>query len=639
MGFKKGFGGVLLWDKYLNLPQMKTLFYLYVFLFIGNYCYSQDVEELPAQPWEELVEMNNHEYSKISKWNKDVYVELIGNYNKQDSLEVDRIIKKYNLITETITIKFATDNNANFKIKFLNKYVYDKYDSSRKINDQIFTDQKRNYKKVELYLYLVDKTNSEIRKSLESSIVDRLVAGAFPYSISRTKRNSIFNSYTDKKNITKPLNSEDLAIIKEVYKKGFEKRLQKAEQQFSYVLKNIENSKIKNRDRNLWWVRNPISVIILPALIFILFSIYVLSKVNNILVRKINKSWLRFLIFILAIIFFVDVLIIFFVSTFDFLTIPDNYRKIPFVREDTILTTIMVSLFSMPVLLLIRSIELKIQEKVNSILQKTALIFISTGFSPFLLICLFYLGISSGESNMQGGYATLANIFVCLMIVAVLRALISYFIFKERNLIIENEKKLSNLRELKAKAELKSLQSQINPHFLYNSLNSIASLAPIDSVKTQKMAHSLSDLFKYSINRKGKKMSTVKDEIEMVTSYLSIEKIRFGDRLQFDIEVDKSLENYEIPLFLIQPLVENAVKHGISQNEGNGQIILKIEKLTDELVISVKDNGPNFPEGLVSGHGLQTVYDLLRLSYGDKASLNWTNTPEKIISITIAEIV
>jgi sensor histidine kinase YesM len=178
------------------------------------------------------------------------------------------------------------------------------------------------------------------------------------------------------------------------------------------------------------------------------------------------------------------------------------------------------------------------------------------------------VSISEGQ-NKQGGYTTLANIFVGLMILATIRSLISYFIFKERNLIIENEAKLSNLRELKAKAELKSLQSQINPHFLYNSLNSIASLAPIDAAKTQQMAHSLSDLFKYSINRKGKKTSTVKDEIEMVKSYLEIEKIRFGDRLQFDIDVDKDIEDYEIPLFLIQPLVENAVKHGISQNEGN----------------------------------------------------------------------
>ena len=233
-------------------------------------------------------------------------------------------------------------------------------------------------------------------------------------------------------------------------------------------------------------------------------------------------------------------------------------------------------------------------------------------------------------------YTIVTNI---ALILAFGRGLLIYLNYFSESLVKQKDVELSKLKELHAQAETKLLQSQINPHFLYNSLNSIASLAPIDSVKTQKMAHSLSDLFKYSINRKGKKMSTVKDEIEMVKAYLDIEKIRFGDRLQFDIEVDNAIENYEIPLFLIQPLVENAVKHGISQNEGNGLIVLKIEKDENELIISVSDNGPNFPEGLVSGHGLQTVFDLLRLSYGDSASLNWTNIPKKMITITIPETV
>ncbi|MDD7915295.1 sensor histidine kinase [Polaribacter ponticola] len=201
--------------------------------------------------------------------------------------------------------------------------------------------------------------------------------------------------------------------------------------------------------------------------------------------------------------------------------------------------------------------------------------------------------------------------------------------------MLDNELKLSNLRELKTKAELKSLQAQINPHFLYNSLNSIASLAPIDAEKTQKMAHSLSDLFKYSINRKNENTGTIKEEIEMVKTYLEIEKIRFDKHLQFTIDVDKTLENYKIPLFLIQPLVENAVKHGISKNVDAGKINIKIQKNNDEIFISVNDNGPNFPDGLLSGHGLQTVYDLLRLNYDDKASLNWANTPQKAITITI----
>lgn len=408
------------------------------------------------------------------------------------------------------------------------------------------------------------------------------------------------------------------------------------------VLQKIEDAKTVNRDRNLWWVQNPAAVIILPLLILVLFFIFLIIKLKSLVDSKINKKWLQFVVLALITMFFADILIILCVSFYDFLTIPDNYQKVPFVRYDTVITTLVFSIISFPILCLFRFIELKIQKISNSIFTKTFLIFLSTGFLPFMVVSLF-IALTLYKSNNiyqeQESYSRLAIIFLLLMIIASIRALISFFIFKERSLIVENEKQLSYLRELNAKAELKSLQSQINPHFLYNSLNSIASLAPINSVKTQKMAHSLSDLFKYSINRKGKKMSTIKDEIDMVKTYLDIEKIRFGDRLQFKIQVDKTLENLEIPLFLIQPLVENAVKHGISQNEGEGKIVLKIKKEANNVVISVSDNGPNFPEGLVSGHGLQTVYDLLRLTFGDQAALNWTNTPEKTITITIPETI
>lgn len=230
-------------------------------------------------------------------------------------------------------------------------------------------------------------------------------------------------------------------------------------------------------------------------------------------------------------------------------------------------------------------------------------------------------------------------IFIIIIVIAMSRGLLLYLDHYSNSLVKEKDLELSRLKQINAQAETRLLQSQINPHFLYNSLNSIASLAPIDAQKTQKMAHSLSDLFKYSINRKDKKTNTILDEVNMVKTYFDIEKIRFGDRLQFTVDLEKDLENHEIPLFLIQPLVENAVKHGVSKNEGEGSIGLKISKKQNEIIISVSDNGPYFPEGLLSGHGLQTVFDLLRLTYGDQASLNWTNKPEKMIIITIPETI
>lgn len=231
------------------------------------------------------------------------------------------------------------------------------------------------------------------------------------------------------------------------------------------------------------------------------------------------------------------------------------------------------------------------------------------------------------------------NPFIFLSFIVTLgRGILLYFNHFSQNLIKQKDVELSNLKVAKAEAEVNLLQSQINPHFLYNSLNSIASLAHKDASKTEEMALSLSDLFKYTINRKGKKESTVRDEVDMVKNYLEVEQIRFGDRLHFQINIDEKLNDVKIPMFLIQPLIENAVKHGISKIETNGVIQLKIETNNTNLKIKVIDNGPEFPDGMVSGHGLQTVYELLKLSYGNKAIVNIKNKPEKAIIITINNI-
>lgn len=218
---------------------------------------------------------------------------------------------------------------------------------------------------------------------------------------------------------------------------------------------------------------------------------------------------------------------------------------------------------------------------------------------------------------------------------AIGRGLLLYLNHYSESLVKEKDFELSRLQEAKAEAEVKMLQSQINPHFLYNALNSIASLAHTDADKTEKMALSLSDLFRHSINRKGEKVNTLEDEVNLVRNYLEIEQIRFGDRLEFSIDVEPDLLAVEIPMFILQPLVENAIKHGISKIEGQGEIALQIVKKNNGVLISVQDNGPDFLEGLVSGHGLQTVYDLLRFSYGDKAEISWHNQPKKEITIFI----
>lgn len=252
----------------------------------------------------------------------------------------------------------------------------------------------------------------------------------------------------------------------------------------------------------------------------------------------------------------------------------------------------------------------------------------------FIIFMVPIVILSTTEIKNNNWYF-LERVGLPILIIALGRGLLIYLNHFSENLVKEKDIELSRLKEINAQSELKLLQSHINPHFLYNSLNSIASLVHDDANKAEKMTLSLSDLFRYSINKKGKKMSTVTEEVALVENYLEIEKIRFGERLSFTLSIDNDTKEEEIPMFMLQPLIENAIKHGVSKIGGEAKISLDIKKNNNGLLIVVRDNGPDFPEGLVSGHGLQTVYDLLRLSYGKKASLRWENQPKKQIVISI----
>ena len=147
------------------------------------------------------------------------------------------------------------------------------------------------------------------------------------------------------------------------------------------------------------------------------------------------------------------------------------------------------------------------------------------------------------------------------------------------------------LKEGKTKAELKSLQEKINPHFLFNSLNSLSVLVHKNSKEAESMLQDLSSLLRYTLNSARKKIVSVNDELLVVSKYLQIEKIRFGDRLKYEIECENSVKVFHIPPLIIQPLVENSIKHCISQCIDGGKIKIKSYLQNDKVVISVEDSG------------------------------------------------
>ncbi|MFN8289519.1 MAG: histidine kinase [Chitinophagaceae bacterium] len=216
---------------------------------------------------------------------------------------------------------------------------------------------------------------------------------------------------------------------------------------------------------------------------------------------------------------------------------------------------------------------------------------------------------------------------------------ISYLNQERKRKFDAKELELSRLRELKTKAELEALHSKINPHFLYNALNSIADLSVTDGRKARKMTVALADLFRYSINYSDHNFSTVEEELAMAEVYLQIEKIRFEDQLSYSIRLDEEVKHYLIPRFLIQPIVENAVKHGLKATGKMTEILLEVKADGGGLVINIADNGPGFPEELVPGYGVKSVFDKLDLLFPDSYSIQFSNEPRKQVTVHINKLI
>ena len=217
-------------------------------------------------------------------------------------------------------------------------------------------------------------------------------------------------------------------------------------------------------------------------------------------------------------------------------------------------------------------------------------------------------------------------------------ALTNYLDLERKRKFDEKELEVTRLMALKTKAELDALHSKVNPHFLYNALNSIADLSITDGKKARKMTVALADLFRYSINYSSNNYSTVKEEVEMAEVYLVIEKIRFEDQLNCTIKVDDELNHYLVPRFILQPLIENAVKHGLKATGQMTEIELEIKKNEAGFVLSVSDNGPAFPDEINPGYGVKSVYDKLELLFPGNFELKFTNTPRKQVSVQIKKL-
>lgn len=188
-----------------------------------------------------------------------------------------------------------------------------------------------------------------------------------------------------------------------------------------------------------------------------------------------------------------------------------------------------------------------------------------------------------------------------------------------RTSAIEAEK----ARTLASEAQLASLESRVHPHFLFNTLNSIAALIREDPLGAENMVERLSALLRYSLDSNSLSLVPLTHELEITKKYLEIEKVRFGGRLSFEIKTDGVIDQIKIPPLALQSLVENSIKHVASVRSSITTISVLATVHGRGTIIEVSDNGPGFTaESLIEGHGLDLLKKRLGVIYGETAGIS-----------------
>jgi two-component system LytT family sensor kinase len=200
--------------------------------------------------------------------------------------------------------------------------------------------------------------------------------------------------------------------------------------------------------------------------------------------------------------------------------------------------------------------------------------------------------------------------------------ILTYYLFASLTNLSEKKSREAKLESLVKETELKMLRSQINPHFLYNSLNSVSSLTITDPEKARDMVIKLSEFMRYALSKKDEQPVSLRSELENLRLYLEIEKVRFGDKLFTEEEIDEKCLEIKMPVMILQPLYENAIKHGVYESTECVRITTRA-KMVDGYVEFIISN--NYDPSPVSrkgtGTGLLNVSRRLELFYGNTASI------------------
>jgi glucose-6-phosphate-specific signal transduction histidine kinase len=204
----------------------------------------------------------------------------------------------------------------------------------------------------------------------------------------------------------------------------------------------------------------------------------------------------------------------------------------------------------------------------------------------------------------------------------------------------ENELKATRLEAQLATAQLQALKMQLQPHFLFNTLHSISALVPKNPVAADKMLARLGDFLRLTLDSAGAQEVSLQQELEFLRCYLEIERIRFQDRLSVDIQIEPDALDARLPNLILQPIVENAIKHGIAPRTTAGRIEISARRLDGMLLVNVSDNGNGLPSNGNGSHfkegvGLANTQTRLHQLYGSQYRLDLVNNPAGGLKVTL----
>lgn len=252
----------------------------------------------------------------------------------------------------------------------------------------------------------------------------------------------------------------------------------------------------------------------------------------------------------------------------------------------------------------------------------------------FLMFIFFGLFVKEFEFTIIAFFVSIIPLGMILFI-----WMLIYFSYQMTMRYHFNEIEKWKLKAEIQKAELGTLKSQINPHFMFNTLNNIKALMLEDVHLARKMITNFSELLSYSLQHAEKKEVLLSDEIEVVEKYLDLVKIQYEEKLNYSLDISTDLEREYIPPMILQLLIENAIKHGISQQMNGGELFINVSNKNNNIHIQVKNTGSLSKKNTLEkslGIGLNNIRERLKLLYNNNANLTISETsPYVIVDISI----